>query len=373
MIGRWFWILAPLLWSSAAFSDDIDDCNASGDNARAIKGCTSLINGGNLNRRNALRAFEHRASAYTETGDIDAAIADYTMSIEFNPTAEMSYDFRGRLHGKKADYVAAITDLTKSLELKPSIFAYADRAEIYEKMGDYARAIADYTKALELDPDATFGLEFYTKRADAFMAPGDYKSAATDYTSAIDADPKHVQLSDRSSTTADLFDRRAIALLRAGQTADALHDSEHSLALWPGEPSALTTHGRILEALGRRDEAIGEFQRALTNVPTTPTPRPHSPSSEWPPSRRMRCRRYSSTSSTSTTQDNAGRRQSQLARNTFTPWSNEDTASEAREYAFALDVLRRSLHQSEMTWKGRRRAARQVLLACPSERYQALS
>ena len=267
MIGRWFWILAPLLWSSAAFSDDIDDCNASGDNARAIKGCTSLINGGNLNRRNALRAFEHRASAYTETGDIDAAIADYTMSIEFNPTAEMSYDFRGRLHGKKADYVAAITDLTKSLELKPSIFAYADRAEIYEKMGDYARAIADYTKALELDPDATFGLEFYTKRADAFMAAGDYKSAATDYTSAIDADPKHVQLSDRSSTTADLFDRRAIALLRAGQTADALHDSEHSLALWPGEPSALTTHGRILEALGRRDEAIGEFQRALTNAP----------------------------------------------------------------------------------------------------------
>ena len=204
MIGRWFWIPVPLLWCSAAFSDDIDDCNASGDNARAIKGCTSLINGGNLNRRNALRAFEHRASAYTETGDIDAAIADYTMSIEFNPTAEMSYDFRGRLHGKKADYVAAITDLTKSLELKPSIFAYADRAEIYEKIGDYARAIADYTKALE-STRRNVRTGVYTKRADAFMASGDYKSAATDYTSAIDADPKHVQLSDRSSTTADLF------------------------------------------------------------------------------------------------------------------------------------------------------------------------
>ena len=109
MNGRWCWILASLLWSSAAFSDDIDDCNASGDNARAIKGCTSLINGGNLNRRNAIRAFEKRASAYEETGDFDAAIADYTMSIEFDPKAELTYDFRGRLYGKKTDYATAIT------------------------------------------------------------------------------------------------------------------------------------------------------------------------------------------------------------------------------------------------------------------------
>lgn len=61
-------------WSSAAFSDDVDDCNASSDHPRAIQGCTALINGGKLNRRNAIRAFENRASAYAETGDFDAAI-----------------------------------------------------------------------------------------------------------------------------------------------------------------------------------------------------------------------------------------------------------------------------------------------------------
>ena len=163
--------------------------------------------------------------------------------------------------------MAALTDLTKSLEVKPSIFAYADRAEIYEKMGDHARAIADYTKALELDPGSTFGMEFYTKRADALMASGNYKSAAADYTNAIDVDPKHVELTDRNSTTADLFNRRAMALLSAGQPAEALQDSEHSLALWPGDPASVTTHGRVLEALGRRDEAIADFQRALTNAP----------------------------------------------------------------------------------------------------------
>ena len=158
-------------------------------------------------------------------------------------------------------------DLTKSLEVKPSIFAYADRAEIYEKMGDHAQAISDYTKAVELGAGSTFGLEFYTKRADALMASGDYKSAIADYTKAIDVDPKHVELTDRNSTTADLFNRRATALLSAGQPAEALQDSEHSLTLWPGEPTALTTHGRVLDALGRRDEAIGDFQRALTNAP----------------------------------------------------------------------------------------------------------
>ena len=266
MIGRWFWILAPLVWCSAAFSDDIDDCNASGDHPRAIQGCTALINGGNLNRRNAIRAFENRASAYAETGNFDAAISDYTMSIEFDPKAELTYAFRGRLYGKKADYAAALTDLTKSLEVKPSIFAYADRAEIYEQIGDHARAIADYTKALELDPGPTFGLEFYTKRAAALMASGDYKSAVADYTKAIDVDPTHVELTDRNSTTADLFNRRAVALLSAGQPARRCRTVSALSHCGPGIQRRSLPTAACLEVLGRRDEAIADFQRALINV-----------------------------------------------------------------------------------------------------------
>ncbi len=263
---RWIWILALLVWSSAALSDEIDDCNTSSDYARVIKGCTSLISGGNLNRRNAIRAFKKRASAYSETGNFDSAISDYTMALEFDPKAELTYAFRGEMYGKKADFEAAIRDLTKSLELKANSIAYVDRARIYEKMGDHARAITDYTKAIEFDAGSPSS-SLYTSRAEAFMASGDYESAVGDCTKAIEADAADVELTNRNSTTADLFICRARALLGAGRFSEALHDSEYSLTLWPGVPAALTTRGRVLEALGRRDEAIADFQRALTNAP----------------------------------------------------------------------------------------------------------
>ena len=266
MNSSWIWVLAPLVWSSAALSDEIDDCNTSSDYARALKGCTSLISGGNLNRRNAIRAFEKRASAYSETGNFDSAISDYTMALGFDPKAELIYAFRGEMYGKKADYEAAIRDLTKSLELKINSIAYVNRARIYEKMGDHARAITGYTKAIELDAGSPSS-SLYTSRAEAFMASGDYESAVGDCTKAIEANAADVELTDRNSTTADLFNCRARALLGAERFSEALDDSQHSLLLWPGVPLALTTSGRVLEALGRRDEAIADFQRALTNAP----------------------------------------------------------------------------------------------------------
>ena len=109
------------------------------------KAAPGSVSGGNLNRRNAIRAFEKHTSAYSETGDFNSAISDYTMGLEFDPKAELIYAFRGEMYGKKADYEAAIKDLTKSLELKVNSIAYVDRARIYEKMGDHARAITGLT------------------------------------------------------------------------------------------------------------------------------------------------------------------------------------------------------------------------------------
>ena len=176
-------------------------------------------------------------------------------------------NFRGRLYGKKAQYPDAVNDLTKSIEIKPNFLAFFDRAQVYENMGENARAVADYSKALELDAGTSFASSLYASRAAVFMASGDYNSAVADCTKALDADPAHVELADRNSTTAALFNCRAKALLGAGNLSQALHDSEHSLELWPGVPAALCTHGRILKAFDRRDEAIAEFQRALTNSP----------------------------------------------------------------------------------------------------------
>jgi len=61
---------------------------------------------------------------------------------------------RGWYHFEKEMYDQAFADFTKSIELNPSYaFAYNNRGVAYSKLHDWDRAIADYTKALELDPD----------------------------------------------------------------------------------------------------------------------------------------------------------------------------------------------------------------------------
>ncbi len=55
--------------------------------------------------------------------------------------------------------------------------------------------------------------------------------------------------------------------MKAGKAAQGLPDAEQALKLAPGEASVLQTRGHILEALGRRDEAIADLRRALTLNP----------------------------------------------------------------------------------------------------------
>ncbi len=54
---------------------------------------------------------------------------------------------------------------------------------------------------------------------------------------------------------------------KAGKAAQGLPDSEKSLELRPNDPAILDTRGSIFEALGRREEAIADFRRALSKDP----------------------------------------------------------------------------------------------------------
>jgi tetratricopeptide (TPR) repeat protein len=54
---------------------------------------------------------------------------------------------------------------------------------------------------------------------------------------------------------------------KAGRAAQGLADVEHALKLAPDEAQVFDARGHIFEALGRRDEAIADFRRALEIEP----------------------------------------------------------------------------------------------------------
>lgn len=89
-----------------------------------------------------------RAVLHQNTGDSDAAIADYTAAIAIFPAARFYNNRAWALH-IKGDDAKGLPDAMKALERNPKQPSFLEtRAEIYEKLGRRDDAIADYRAAL---------------------------------------------------------------------------------------------------------------------------------------------------------------------------------------------------------------------------------
>jgi tetratricopeptide (TPR) repeat protein len=133
---------------------------------------------GPLNNPQSAIAYHSRVRLYSEKGDWDKAIADYSEVIRLYPQAAEAYAFRGNVYHEKGDYNRAIADCTQAIRLDPQFAAaYNNRGLVYEKKKDYDRAIADYTEAIRLDPQ--FG-KAYGNRGNAYKAKGDTQRAEAD-------------------------------------------------------------------------------------------------------------------------------------------------------------------------------------------------
>lgn len=197
-------------------------------------------------------AYCNRGLAYTAKDEYGQAIKNFEKAIELEPEDPDGYAGRGYVYSEQNKHECAITDLTKAIELDPErlAFHYYARGRVYSKNDEYDRAINDFTKAIELDsedPDA------YYERGIVFSMQNNHECAIADHSKAIELAPEE----------ALFWDCRAETHLQAGHYAMALIDSRKAVKLAPNTGEVLVQRGRILEALGRREEAIADFRRAL--------------------------------------------------------------------------------------------------------------
>jgi tetratricopeptide (TPR) repeat protein len=90
-----------------------------------------------------------------KNGEYDAAIERYTLAMKLTTRyADLFPSFRGDAYKAKGDYDRALADYSKSIELNPTqVRAHMERADLYERIGKRARAIADFQKALSHNRD----------------------------------------------------------------------------------------------------------------------------------------------------------------------------------------------------------------------------
>jgi len=159
-----------------------------------IAACTTLINTSGGSDENRSLVHLQRGAMYRRLGKYELALADFTMSIHYDPKSAYAYTGRGNAHRGLHQIDEAIEDHTKAIELKPDYAeAYNNRGNAWRDKKDNKRAIADYDTALKIDPHYASG---YYNRGNAQLDEGDKAGAIADYRKALEIDPNFQQASD---------------------------------------------------------------------------------------------------------------------------------------------------------------------------------
>jgi len=212
--------------------------------------------------------------------DIAAAIADKLratlsrqdqVNLRNVPTSSLeayqSYWLgKQRMFSRTSDSLEqAVEYFEKAIEIDPEFaLAYVGLADTYMLLGDYAgmslNDVLEYgepaiSKALTLDD----GL------AQAFVAQGAIRAKVGDYDTAIDAFQRAIELDPNYSKAYHWYGDVLLTYLR--QPDAALPLLERAYTLDPVSPPLTATVGQTLTALGRFDEAMEYYQKALEIEP----------------------------------------------------------------------------------------------------------
>jgi Flp pilus assembly protein TadD len=128
------------------------------------------------------------------------------------------------------------------------------KAELYSSEGDHKRALEIHDEAAKAAPE---DVEVLNGRAIALARAGRPDEAASEFARI------RAKVSD-AMVLNNLCYTKAVANVALEQ---ALDECEESLRIRPDVPAVLDSRGAVLLRLGRLDEAIRDFDRALTLVP----------------------------------------------------------------------------------------------------------
>jgi tetratricopeptide (TPR) repeat protein len=163
-----------------------------GDCSRAVEAYSEAIE---AQVGNQAVVYANRAYAYDCLGEHEAAIEDYSRSLELDPQQPVLYNNRGLAKFELRDFEGAIEDYGKAIELDADYAeAYANRGAAYmvEDVGEDEKALDDLSQAIELDGQL---VEAYGNRAKLYERLGRVEEAVADYAVALEVAPREAQAS----------------------------------------------------------------------------------------------------------------------------------------------------------------------------------
>ncbi|SEW52721.1 tetratricopeptide repeat protein [Chitinophaga arvensicola] len=179
----------------------------------------------------------------------DAALADYSKSIELNSRLALSYVKRGKIYAKRK--LDDIGEYSKAIAINPAYGgAYFTRANSYYDKQQYDPAIADYSKVILLDPK---DVDAYFNRGVMYKKKGMYDPALADYARVIELSPKD----------ASIYGNRGNIYLLTEKPDQAFNDYSKAIELDPNSALYRVSRASVYLRWEQWDAAFNDYNKAI--------------------------------------------------------------------------------------------------------------
>nr|HEX4317116.1 tetratricopeptide repeat protein [Kofleriaceae bacterium] len=207
-------------------------------------------------------AFAKLLELYSRYSSRDNLKKEYQAQIDKKADDWPSLVVLGRLMHATGDDVRALDLWTKAVAAKDDDpETWLDIGELQKQAGKNADARPAYDKALAHAKDNETKKKALRALADIAMATGDNDGADAYFKQFLGLDPSNGQL----------WMEYGDAMLQAGKRDVALDAYGHAERLYAGDPTrridAVNRRGQALEAMGKDDEAVAEYRRAIKLAP----------------------------------------------------------------------------------------------------------
>ena len=199
--------------------------------------------------------YEAKAIVLARLKKYDEAIAAIDKAREINPKSLGPLVQRAKIHAQQQKFDAALEDMNQALAIDSgNIALLLLRAGVYQEKGDKQKALADMDEALKLKPDMALVIRSHA----LFLAQNDRLDEAIGELEKLSKrDPK------------DTLTLLQLAMLYGAKknSPKAIETYQALLALAPDDFRAHRGLGDSLLNLGRHDEAIAHYEKALKLEP----------------------------------------------------------------------------------------------------------
>ena len=196
-------------------------------------------------------AWVNRAMYYKERGMTAEALSDFNaaLAIEDDPHALVN---RGTMLRDLGRYNEAMADFDRLLANKPSDeYGLNGKGNLLFTMGRYQEAVDVYTYGISLNPRA---VNLYTNRSAALYYLGQYAQAIDDLNKAQRLSPRYPGINQK----------KTVIYMGMKDWTNAVESARLTSIEQPNNHANLADWGKALQNLGRHQEAIEAYTRAIT-------------------------------------------------------------------------------------------------------------